>query len=119
MKVLLIEDDEKVADSFARSLRLLGHEIATATTAAGGREILRAKAVDVVVADHGLPAGETGTSLLAWARNAYPAVQRILVSGVGRPDNFTDEPPQQVFLPKPFNLRELMAVVQVASAPSK
>jgi DNA-binding NarL/FixJ family response regulator len=112
MKVVILEDHDLVAAGLQRVLRNLGHE------GLHMRRVLEAQAalqthqeVDVVIADLGLGFGESGLEFLSWLRQHFPSVRRILTSALGRPDDFPDEPPLQLFLQKPFGRSELAALL--------
>jgi CheY-like chemotaxis protein len=53
--VLIIDDDQGVTDSFARILRLEGHEVQTAATGAAGLERAEACQPDAIIVDLQMP----------------------------------------------------------------
>jgi DNA-binding NtrC family response regulator len=113
LKLLIVEDDERVSAPFARSLRMRGYEVILVANGADGRAALQDQKVDVIIADHGLPGGESGLEFLEWAKREHPEVRRILTSGVGPANGFTDDPPRQVFLAKPYDLKEFLKLIAV------
>ena len=63
MRILLVEDDELVADAVVRGLALAGFTIDHAGSAEFARAALRAEHFDLAVIDIGLP-GQDGLALL-------------------------------------------------------
>jgi DNA-binding response OmpR family regulator len=54
-KVLIIDDDEAVTETFARMLRLEGHEVRTALDAESGLREARTEAPDAIILDLRMP----------------------------------------------------------------
>jgi DNA-binding response OmpR family regulator len=57
-KILLIEDEESIAEPLGAALEREGFDVVTASTAAEGREAFRARAPDLVLLDVMLPDGD-------------------------------------------------------------
>lgn len=110
MRILLIEDDELVADAVVRGLTLAGFTVDHAASAELGRAALEAEHFDLAVVDIGLP-GADGLTLLAALRaegRAMPVLiltardtlaDKIRAFNLGADD----------FLMKPFEQAELAA----------
>ena len=71
MRVLVLEDDQRIADGLATHLGRQGHAVDVAGTLAAGWAALRAEPFELVLLDLGLPDGD-GSTLLARLR-ASPA----------------------------------------------
>ena len=69
MRVLVVEDDSRIAQGLVAHLGRQGHAVDTAATLAAGWAALRAEPVDLLLLDLGLPDGD-GASLLARLRAA-------------------------------------------------
>jgi DNA-binding response OmpR family regulator len=69
MRVLVVEDDERIASGLATHLGRLGHAVDRAGTLAAGWTALRSEPFDLVLLDLGLPDGD-GSTLLARLRAA-------------------------------------------------
>jgi response regulator RpfG family c-di-GMP phosphodiesterase len=78
--VLLVDDDDNVLHGLARALRRQPYQLYTARSGEEAMFILKAHAVDVVVADEQMP-GMSGSDLLAWVARTYPEVMRIILTG--------------------------------------
>ncbi len=69
MRVLVLEDDQRIADGLAAHLGRLGHAVDHAGTLAAGWAALRSEPFDLLLLDLGLPDGDGG-NLLARLRTA-------------------------------------------------
>jgi len=110
MRVLLVEDDIRVAAALASVLRRHKYTVTCATTVA---EALAAPRVDLVLLDMGLPDGD-GLDVCKVLRERSPAVPIIVVSARG------EERDRVVglrtgaddYLVKPFSMAELQARIE-------
>ena len=92
-------------------------EVVTATSTREAEFILHKQAFKVVIADHLMPGGN-GMSFLVRAREEYPLMQRILVTGYMKPEMLmrsVNEAALFRYLLKPVELGELIQVVQDAA----
>ena len=114
--VLLIDDEEPLLEVFVAALSP-DFEVVTANSVREGEQILQQKAFKVVVADHLMPGGN-GMNFLVRAREEYPHMQRILVTGYMKPEllmRIVNEAALFRYLLKPVSLPELIKVVQEAA----
>ncbi|MCX6955958.1 MAG: response regulator [Verrucomicrobia bacterium] len=114
--VLLVDDEKALLEVFTTALSPL-FEITTATTAREADFILQKKAFKVVVADHLMPGGN-GMNFLVRAREEFPHMQRILVTGYMKPEMLlrsVNEAALFRYLLKPVAIAELIKVVQDAA----
>ncbi|HTO04373.1 MAG TPA: response regulator, partial [Opitutus sp.] len=113
--VLLIDDEEPLLQVFVAALSP-DFEVVTANSVREGERILQQKAFKVVIADHLMPGGN-GMNFLVRAREEYPHMQRILVTGYMKPEllmRSVNEAALFRYLLKPVSLPELVKVVQEA-----
>jgi DNA-binding NtrC family response regulator len=113
--VLLVDDEQSLLDVFAVALSPY-FEVTMANTTREAEFILRKKSFKVVVADHLMPGGN-GMSFLVRAREEYPHMQRILVTGYMKPEMLlrsVNEAALFRYLLKPVAMAELIKVVQDA-----
>ena len=114
--VLLVDDEQTLLDVFSVSLSPY-FEITTATSTREADFILHKKKFKVVVADHLMPGGN-GMSFLVRAREEYPHMQRVLVTGYMKPEMLlrsVNEAALFRYLLKPVAIAELTKVVQDAA----
>ena len=114
--VLLIDDEKPLLEVFEAALSA-DFEVVTATTVREGEDILRQRAFKVVVSDHLMPGGN-GMNFLVRAREEYPHMQRVLVTGYMKPEllmRSVNEAALYRYLLKPVSLPELVKVVHEAA----
>jgi DNA-binding NtrC family response regulator len=78
--VLLVDDDPSVLHGLARALRHQPYRIYTATSGEEAMFAVKARDIDVVVADEHMP-GMRGGEFLAWIASNCPEVMRIVLTG--------------------------------------
>jgi two-component system, OmpR family, response regulator len=110
MRILLIEDDELVADAIVRGLSLAGFTVDHAVSAERGHAALSSEHFDLAVVDIGLP-GADGLSLLAALRSEGKSMPVLILTAR---DTLADkirafELGADDFLMKPFEQAELAA----------
>ncbi len=114
--VLLIDDEKPLIELFAEALSP-HFECVLATNTREAEFILHKKACKVVVCDHLMPGGN-GLSFLVDAREEYPDMQRVLVTGYMKPEMLlrsVNEAALYRYLLKPVSLPELVKTVQDAA----
>lgn len=114
--VLLVDDEKPLLDLYAESLMSF-FDVTTATSAKEAGFHLHKKAFKVVVSDHLMPGGN-GLSFLVDAREEYPDMQRVLVTGYMKPEMLlrsVNEAALYRYLLKPVSLPELIKTVQEAA----
>lgn len=113
--MLLIDDEKSLLDVFTTALSP-HYDITTAASAREAEFILHKKSFKVVVADHLMPGGN-GMNFLVRAREEYPHMQRVLVTGYMKPEMLmrsVNEAALFRYLLKPVSLPDLLKVVQDA-----
>jgi len=114
--VLLVDDEKPLLDLYAEALG--SHfEVTVATSAKEASFILHKKPFKVVVSDHLMPGGN-GLSFLVDAREEYPDMQRVLVTGYMKPEMLlrsVNEAALYRYLLKPVSLPELIKTIQEAA----
>ena len=108
--VLLVDDDAAFADAAARSFESVGMRTVVALDSMAALDAFDSNAIDVVVADIKLPAGEPyGTALARMINNKKPRVPFILMTA--HPELLTKE----IALPGP-NLCEPLEIAELCRA---
>jgi DNA-binding response OmpR family regulator len=113
MRVLLVEDEEKVARFVARGLKAERYAVDVAPDGNSGLDHVRAYAYDLIILDLNLP-GMPGTELLKFIRKSHPHVPVLILTAR---DNITDkvknfEEGADDYLTKPFSFAELLVRVK-------
>ncbi len=117
--VLLVEDEDGLRGLNARGLSSRGYTVISASNGVEALEVLDANGgqVDIVVSDVVMPEMD-GPTLLKELRKRDPAIKIIFVSGYAE-EAFKKNLPEQgqfAFLPKPFTLKQLVAIVKETMA---
>ena len=113
--VLLVDDERALLDVFNAALSP-HFEVVLAGSSREAEFMLHKKPFKVIVADHLMPGGN-GMGLLVRAREEWPHMQRILVTGYMKPEMLmrsVNEAALFRYLLKPVALAELLRVVQDA-----
>lgn len=115
--ILLIDDEQPLLDVFKSALKDR-FEVTTANSVREAEFILHKQEFKVVVADHLMPGGN-GMSFLVRAREEYPYMQRVLVTGYMKPEMLlrsVNEAALFRYLLKPVSMMELVKVISDAAA---
>lgn len=110
--VLVVDDERPLLEIFEEALGTR-FDVTIASSAREAEFILRKKSFKVVVSDHLMPGGN-GMSFLVRAREEYPRMQRILVTGYMKPEMLlrsVNEAALFRYLLKPVSMLELVTVV--------
>src|SRR5947209_12751074 len=115
-KVLIVEDDQVIAEAMARHLTAAGHERKVVAKGEQGLAALRYDAPDVCVLDLMLPQRD-GWSVIEFARANGIGTPIIVVSARGTEHDRVHalEIGADDYLVKPFSMNELVARVRAAS----
>ncbi len=114
--VLLVDDEKPLLDVYESALGPY-FDLTTASNAREADFILQKKTFKVVVADHLMPGGK-GMNFLVRAREDFPHMQRILVTGYMKPEMLlrsVNEAALFRYLLKPVSMGELLKVVMDAA----
>ncbi len=112
MRLLVIEDDEKIMRVITRGLSQEGHTVDAATTCGEGRELWQNHQHDAVILDIMLPGGD-GVNLLREMRQAGDQTPVLILSAKGAVDDRVTglDSGADDYMVKPFSYSELAARV--------
>jgi DNA-binding NtrC family response regulator len=115
-RILIIDDDEAVRSSLARTLRGAGHTVEAASSGEEGFELARGGAFDVLLSDVQMP-GMSGLELLRKLREARVDSTFIVMTGFGTLDTAVEALRLGAvdFLQKPFFREELLNRIRSAA----
>jgi CheY-like chemotaxis protein len=114
-RVMFVDDEEGVRQSWDRLLRDRGFAVSTAEDGAGAQARMEEETVDVVVADLRMPRVD-GLQLLEWVKKEQPDTRFILVTGYGSEavERRARELGAYGYLNKPVDPETLTAVISLA-----
>lgn len=113
MRILLVEDEEKVSRFVARGLKAERYAVDVAADGTSGLDHVRAYSYDLIILDLNLP-GMSGTDLLKYIRKSHQHVPVLILTAR---DNISDkvqnfEEGADDYLTKPFSFAELLVRVK-------
>jgi DNA-binding response OmpR family regulator len=113
MKILVVEDDPRVASLLRRGLEEQGYEIIQAYDGSTGLTLALQLSPDLVVTDIVLP-NKNGLELCASLKQQKPNLPILMLTALGHTDDKVDgfNAGADDYLVKPFEMRELMARVK-------
>lgn len=113
MRILLIEDDKRAADSIARSLRSEGYAVDIARDGVTGEEFAKVNDNDVIILDLMLPSQDGWTTCAHLRRDKIttPILMLTALDGVDDRIKGLDSGADD-YLSKPFHIGELLARIR-------
>lgn len=89
MKILIVDDDDRIRDLFRMWLERAGFEVYEAENGRKGVEAQRTNPVDLLICDLIMPVQE-GIETITQFRNDFPGIGIIAISGGGKigPDSY-------------------------------
>lgn len=110
MKVLIVEDQRKLAQILKQGLNEAGYAAGVAASCAAARDALCDTSYDAIVLDLGLPDGDGLELLRQWRRSGFNEPIIILSARDAVQDRIKGlDGGADDYLPKPFSLQELLA----------
>jgi len=111
-RVLVVDDEERLAKTIAYNLRAEGHEVVVAHDGESALEVFRTEPPDLVVLDLMLPR-RSGVEVCRLVREESSVPILMLTAKAGESDKVTGlELGADDYVTKPFGMRELMARVK-------
>ncbi len=115
-RILVIDDDEKLAATIAESLERKGHRVTVATSGKAGAARIDADEFDIVLTDLRM-SDLDGLTIVRQVREVLPEAEVIVISGYN--DVRTAQEAMKLgathYLMKPIDLNELRAIVEKAA----
>ena len=113
--ILVLEDDPDVRSLVVAALEGLGYRVLEAGDASTAMQVLEdeADSIDLLLSDVVLPGGTSGPELAAKAKELYPRIKIVLMTGYASDLYATDKAPDigQALLTKPFRRADLATVI--------
>jgi DNA-binding response OmpR family regulator len=113
VEILVVEDEETIADFLVRGLEGEGHTVLTAGDGVEGQRLALAAGVDLVILDRMLP-GRDGIEVLAAIRGAKPSLPVLMLTARGEVADRVEglDAGATDYIAKPFAFEELAARVR-------
>jgi DNA-binding response OmpR family regulator len=110
--VLVIDDEDDIADSIADVLRPIGYEVETRPDGAAGLSVAGARPVSLVLLDWRLSSEPSGAVLVEGLRHACGGTVPVVVISAD-PSSLAEAREAAVadYLPKPFDIDDLVGLV--------
>ena len=110
MKILVIEDDKRVAGLIERGLSEQGFNVTLAYDGLSGKKLALENSYDLVITDIIMP-GPDGIDLCREIRQKDPDIPIIMLTALGTTDDKVEgfDAGADDYLVKPFEMRELLA----------
>jgi DNA-binding response OmpR family regulator len=113
MRILLVEDEDRIASFIVKGLSAEGHVVERAASVVEAKQLAAERSYDLVLLDLLLPDGN-GRDVLTSVRALDPDLPVIVLSALGEVDDKVDllDLGADDYLTKPFAMRELSARVR-------
>lgn len=113
-KILLVEDDKRIAGLIHRVLQEHGFTVSTAYDGEMGKRLILGSEFDLVITDIILP-GMSGLDFCQEVKAYRPQLPVIMLTALGRTDDKVEgfDAGADDYLVKPFDFRELIARIRV------
>src|SRR5690606_960265 len=117
MRILIIEDDQRVAELIQRGLQEQGFETTLAYDGILGKKLALQYPYDLIISDIILPK-LNGLELCQHIRENKPNTPIIMLTALGTTDDKIEgfDAGADDYLVKPFEMRELLARIQIGRA---
>ncbi len=112
--VLLVGEPSDEVSAVIREIKDLNVELRTAISFEETREMLQDIPVAMLLVPNAVPGLDDGVELLEWARNRFPSIKRVFISGKMDHVLMTkaiNRAAIHYFIPIPWNLNELPGVI--------
>ncbi|HML16772.1 MAG TPA: response regulator transcription factor [Bryobacteraceae bacterium] len=112
-KILVVEDEQHLADGLRFNLEAEGYQVQVVDTGEAALEALKSPGIDVVVLDVMLP-GKDGFTVISELRQAGQFVPTLMLTARGHPDDILKgfAAGADDYLTKPFELKILIARIR-------
>jgi PAS domain S-box-containing protein len=115
-RILLVDDEPGVLAAVQTVLVHAGYQIDTARDAEEAMALMAStRPFDALVTDFMLP-GQDGADLIKLARERWPGIATVLITGWGGTQRMKQLPPETEVVKKPFKRGELISCIQRALA---
>lgn len=114
MRILVVEDEKKIAQVLARALRQQGYAVDIEHDSDAGYAMARTEPYDVLILDRMIPGEYDGIGLLKQLRSEGVTIPALILTALGSVEQKTEglDAGADDYLAKPFSIEELLARVR-------
>lgn len=112
-RILVVDDEPSVLTTYRMILEQKGYEVVPAPSAQEARRILDGERLDLLLCDLSLGEGESGLTVIEYARRCHPALPSLLLTGYASRE--ISDRAQRLgvsVLFKPVEIQEFLAVIR-------
>jgi two-component system chemotaxis response regulator CheY len=111
-KVLVIDDDDELADVLRQVLRDSGYSVATVRHGAAALELVRHISPDLILLDLRMPIMDGWSFVSQYRRSGKSSARIVLLTGNSQAPEIAERLNADGYLTKPFDLADLLSVVR-------
>jgi two-component system, OmpR family, copper resistance phosphate regulon response regulator CusR len=113
IKILLVEDEKKIADSLKKGLSEENYSVEVAYDGITGRKLFETLHFDLVILDINLP-GMSGFALCKKIRNRNPGIPVVMLTALSATDDKIEgfDAGADDYIVKPFDFKELLVRIR-------
>jgi len=113
IKILLVEDEKKIADSLKKGLSEQNYQVQVAYDGIEGKKLFETQKFDLVILDINLP-GLNGYSLCKKIRNRNPSLPIVMLTALSATDDKIEgfDAGADDYIVKPFDFKELLVRIR-------
>lgn len=112
-RILMVDDEPAIQLGYRLILEQQGFEVATAADSTQARALLRERRFDLLWCDAGLETRDAGIAVVEWARQEFPEMPCVLVTGY--PEAYAVDRARQAgaeMLTKPVEIPAMLNLIQ-------
>lgn len=116
-KVLVIDDDDELAEVVRQVLREAGYSVATVRHGAAALELVRHVAPDLILLDLSMPIMDGWSFTAQYRRSAKRGARLVLLTANPQAAEIARSLEADGYITKPFDVEQLVAIVERETAP--
>ncbi len=111
-KVLVVDDDDELADVVRQVLRDAGHSVATVRHGAAALELTKHISPELILLDLSMPIMDGWSFVSQYRRNAKRGARIVLLTGNQHAAEIARTLQADGYITKPFDMDDLVAIVE-------
>jgi CheY-like chemotaxis protein len=112
MKILVVDDDDELAEAVRQALRDGGYSVATVRHGAAALELMRHVSPDLILLDLTMPIMDGWSFVAQYRRSARSDARIVLLTGNAHAPEIAETLDADGYVTKPFDLADLLTVVR-------